>query len=115
MLILGPSEKLYRRFVSESIALGYDGKQHDDHSKVTNQASIVTMFRRYKPTINTEFPDPDAYQPLFSALFTGDAYDRDCDLRDSLDAFLGVGLDRNRMGHLLDLIKVRAQKACEKG
>jgi hypothetical protein len=114
MVILGPSEKLYQRFVSESIALGYDKKAHDEHSTITNQASIVTMFRRYTPTLNTEFPDLDAYKPVFSALFTGDAYDRECHLRDSLEAFLGAGTDRYTSGHVLDLIKVGAQKAGEK-
>lgn len=44
-----------------------------DRSKITNRASIVTLFRRF--------------DVRFSMLFTGDAYDKECDVSRTLAAW----------------------------
>lgn len=66
-----------------------DTKDSDIH----NMASIVSLFQRCAP-------GPQPQEDLFKMLFTGDAHERDCTLRNTVDAFVGERPQR------VDVLKV---------
>ncbi|RPB07359.1 hypothetical protein P167DRAFT_540170 [Morchella conica CCBAS932] len=57
-------------------------------SVLHNMASIVTLFRRWADTATATAKIPTA-PPVLSMLFTGDAHDRECQVRDTVANFAG--------------------------
>lgn len=81
---IGPSAAQYKSMMRaimlnqwELHAIGeLEGGKNQLDSETTNRSSIVTMFERHDKD--------ETFDASFSMLFTGDAYDKACDIRDTL-------------------------------
>ncbi|MCJ1397443.1 hypothetical protein MMC11_000636 [Xylographa trunciseda] len=85
--IMGPNQRLYDSLIESAMVAVYKAKTQTAAAPVgnydiTNRASIISMFTRYKYLID------DTKVPVFRMLFTGDAYDRQCNIRDTVQGFL---------------------------
>lgn len=90
---IGPSAAQYQNMMRTIMlnrwALAGVGKLDSPGSKnildgeTTNRSSIVTMFERHD-TYTTKTSPPKTVDASFSMLFTGDAFDKACDIRDTL-------------------------------
>ena len=106
---IGPSEALYKNMMRTILlnkwALDGDGKlespgvKENLDSMTTNRSSIVTMFERHD-----KYPSKNI-DATFSMLFTGDAYDNTCDIRDTL---LSWRSDTHRPTIQVDVLKVES-------
>lgn len=75
---LNPTKAAYRKMIRYALDVQWSGyakavEDQFDNDAIMNRASIVTLFQQMKPK--------------FKMLFTGDAYDRECDLRSTLAAW----------------------------
>ena len=86
--------------VCESIqGMGLQGTNSLD-TETTNRASVVTMFQRTDIT--------GKYDAKFQMLFTGDAYDQPCDIRDTIQAW---NIGQGPLTFQVDVLKVSAHFA----
>jgi hypothetical protein len=112
----GPTRELYNELKRFTTVARYETATTDEYSPygphnesndleqtvagadIANRASIITLFRsplnRYGAGIG---------QSQFSMLYTGDAYDRSCDIQNTVAAFLGA--QRELLS--VDVLKVR--------
>ncbi|KAH0604945.1 uncharacterized protein H6S33_004927 [Morchella sextelata] len=82
--IVGPTPIIHNEFISNCIRLEYDPTTTDKDTELHNMASIVTLFRRFPST------DPNASgTPFFTMLYTGDAHDGECHIRDTVISIAG--------------------------
>ncbi|MCJ1380284.1 hypothetical protein MMC17_003387 [Xylographa soralifera] len=85
--IMGPNRRLYDSLIESSMVALYKAKTQTAAAPVgnydiTNRASIISLFTRYKVLID------DTKVPVFRMLFTGDAYDRQCNIQNTVQGFL---------------------------
>ena len=73
------------------------------NSETTNRSSIVTMFERHDKYTTTTSP-AKTIDASFSMLFTGDAFDKACDIRDTLLSWKSDTFDPIMQ---VDVLKVR--------
>ncbi|MCJ1316415.1 hypothetical protein MMC15_001736 [Xylographa vitiligo] len=104
--LMGPSKRLYDSLIESSMVALYKAKTQTAAAPVgnydiTNRASIISLFTRYKLLIDdtkvspTPLPKTPPHNPLtiaqvpvFRMLFTGDAYDRQCNIQNTVQGFL---------------------------
>ncbi|KAK4695864.1 competence protein ComEC, partial [Lecanoromycetidae sp. Uapishka_2] len=96
-LTIGPSKALYKTMMRTILLnkwaldgigkLRSPGTQENLDTAATNRSSIVTMFERHDKN------PPMDIDATFSMLFTGDAYDKACDIRDTLLSWQSSNID----------------------
>lgn len=99
---VGPTKQLYEELLKQttiarfSTATTYNGSAYGPHTEqsgqelddkfIANRASIITLFSsKLSSDLITTRPD-------FRMLFTGDAYDRQCDIQNTIASFVGRDL-----------------------
>ncbi|KFY95489.1 hypothetical protein V500_02756 [Pseudogymnoascus sp. VKM F-4518 (FW-2643)] len=98
MSIVGPLKGIYHDLIGDSMSAFYESanimtKSPDPGNyDIANRASIVTLFTR----TSDKFPSK-----IFKMLFTGDAYDRDCNVAGTVQAFVG-----QQLPIMVDVLKV---------
>ncbi|KIM92810.1 hypothetical protein OIDMADRAFT_62204 [Oidiodendron maius Zn] len=86
MHIVGPTQSIYNDLIGNSMVAFYKAKNADSskispkNHDIANRASIVSVFTR---------PSVVHQGKVFSMVFTGDAYDRDCNISGTVQAFTG--------------------------
>ena len=113
---IGPSAAQYKAMMRTIMlnrwALAGIGRLNSPGSKnildgeTTNRSSIVTMFERHDVYTTTTSP-PKTVDASFSMLFTGDAFDKACDIRDTLLAWKSDIFNPPTMQ--VDVLKVRIE------
>lgn len=105
--VLGPPPQIHaslsRYIIADAlvdgIGLGYSPVENDVKMAVLNRASIITAITR--PDL-THIDTPN--DPGLSMLFTGDAYDQECEIRNTLAAWRGY---QPIFPMFVDVLKVR--------
>lgn len=93
--IVGPTPIIYRDFIADCLRVEYDTKSKGEkNSQLHNMASIVTLFERFA---GNKKSDP----PIFTMLYTGDAHDRECQVRDTVASLAGTIPAKN-----VDVLKI---------
>lgn len=102
---IGPSAASYQKMMRTILLNRWalDGKNRLDDSnaknildaETTNRSSIVTMFERHDKRAGID--------ALFAMLFTGDAFDKSCDIRDTLLSWKSDTIDPTMQ---VDVLKV---------
>lgn len=126
--VVGPTMDLYHELVGEVMwdvyqnaetnhRVGFGpytsapGSLKSSNKSIVNRASIVTMLRRFK--LNDDATKSRSSTKEFDMLFTGDAYDRDCNVQNTIAAF--DGRDLRQFVHFLKVphhcSKVTSDKA----
>lgn len=95
--IVGPTKRIHEEFIGDCVRVEYDQGSvkaipdvQDAHSKdgvLHNMASIVTLFRRWTNVFGAVVAGST---PLLSMIYTGDAHDRECQIRDTVLDYAGT-------------------------
>lgn len=83
--------------------LNSPGVKNNLDGETTNRSSIVTMFERHDKYTTTTSP-AKTIDASFSMLFTGDAFDKACDIRDTLLSWRSDTINPTMQ---IDVLKVR--------